>query len=531
MKQRCGDFIFSINGADLLGTFSQQFLFISLSSSGQTSTSEDIKKLMSVDINAAKRLVLNRYVWLHERRHFHDAFGTAAGLAAFRLNFECICEFAQMKKELGALLPPPPLWREDSPDRIKQFIRKYTLSNKCLALICGSQRSILSLNSVEDWDKPLVELQSSNPLPIHSELNLSPSTLICFPQAIGVRIKGKEVKATRYIPIDFTTLTEANSQMLQRELAYFEFGQEMRAAIVGGSWSVPLTEDFAKIMESAPLPYDTIDYVLARAARAGGANATIDPNTIFRVTEAALNRTKVSRYGDQVGVVFDTPSQSLATLLDKELTPKQLNGPAIKIENMIRKSIFDDLLVYIDSLPKWTDIPEDSSLESPICILYSYVMQEIAKPLLCKKLNPDFMNRYTTAAGYVELTSELPEPFIVATPNGFDVRCEPQHKQRLLNAWLKYCFVVDLVSQSVNGDSEIYCPRKHGFLKKYPMMNLCSGSLTCQQRIDRSLCGEWSSTQRHKAPICVFTNSLNGLGFISQKLDSTENPMGFEVTF
>ena len=377
--------------------------------------------------------------------------------------------------------------------------------------------------TTEDWDSPLVELQSSPRSRLHQELDLSPGTVTCFPQAVGIRTEeGSELRGTRYIPIDFGSLTEANAQMLQREVAFHEFGQTMRQALVAGDFStVTNKRDPVEILNSTPVPYDTVDFLLGRVARAGGQEPNIHPDTIFRVTEWAMGRTKfLGLIQDRGSVLLNTPGQALAWLIENELTADKLNGPALELDDLVEVSAVTEWIEYIEHLPDWRDILEDGALDTPLRIIYSYVMKEVAKPLLTRKLDREFLKRYTTLSGYLELRHELPAPFIVASENGFEVSFPDAHKDRLLGAWIKYCFEIDILSQMLHGSDVLLCTRRHGFLAQWKHVNLCAGQRTCQEFIDLALCGEWGEQSR-QLPKCLFSNFLTPLGYVSPTGDKS----------
>lgn len=520
MRTRSENFSWSLSHEQLLGSFSRHFVFVNLAPQTSIPSREEIARRMRTDMTDATRLALARYARIHETRHFHDAFGTAAGLTAFMLHFKSLIEFVSMRRKIGSIglhTPPPPLkthYHEQScPEDVKHFVRRQTLLDRAIALICGDLSPVF-VSTTEDWPRPLVELQSSLPTDLNLALGIAPTSALCFPQAVGFRDESDgEVRATRYIPVDFGTLTEANSQMLQRELAFAEFGQEMRESIVSSTRTLSTSKIGLDVIDSLPVPYDTIDLLLGRIARADGAKASIAPDTIFRVTEYAMNGTRFDDVNDRSVIVFNTPGQTLSSLIETELTPARLNGPAIDLDPVPAPSTLKELLVHIDELPDWRAIEQDGSLESPLLIVYSYVMREVAKPLLVKKLDPKFVKQYATLSGYMELLPELPRPFIVGRADHIDVGIEDEHKNRVLSAWTKYCFVVDLLRQSFDGTDVVLCPRKHGFLSSWKHMNFSFAAQDCQELIDLTLCGEWASGQGRTLPNCLFSNSLRGLGF------------------
>ena len=107
MKTHNGDFQFSLSGAELFGTFSRRFTFVSLQGQEEPSRQE-IQDMARINLNTAKQMALSRYARLHEIRHFHDAFGTVAGLVAFRLNFEATLDFLDFVSTVHGKLPPRP---------------------------------------------------------------------------------------------------------------------------------------------------------------------------------------------------------------------------------------------------------------------------------------------------------------------------------------------------------------------------------------------------------------------------------------
>lgn len=377
-KESC----FSIDGAHVFGKFSQRFALVSLGDIASAPSAENVREAIRTDAAAAKKLALLRYAPVHEHRHFLDAFGTAAGLCAFRLHFVAAMEFAKFKSRYAGKLPPPPLvhhYRDaDCSGELRAFLRRFRLIDQCIGMICAAPRPVFS-QEVSHWSQALVEFETGHTA-LHETLDLSPPTVICFPQAIVLLVNdGKEVRVTRYIPVDFGTLTEANSQMLQRELAFHEVGQELREALVSGNLTVETSGSVGSALNRIPVPYDTIDFLLGRVAKVHGGTAHIDPDTIFRVTEWAMNRTKIVALGDRSAVVADVPAQALASLVNNKLTPQLLNGGPLELNEIMPPVIAKAWLDYIDSLPLWTDVPEDGSLESPLLILYSYVMKEVGR--------------------------------------------------------------------------------------------------------------------------------------------------------
>jgi hypothetical protein len=274
MRTRAENFSWSLGHEQLLGTFARHFVLVDLAPQSTVPSRDEIAQRMRTDMAGATRLALARYACIHETRHFHDAFGTAAGLTAFRLHFKSLLEFVAMRRELASIgmdTPAPPLkaqyYKEGCPEGVKRFVRREIVLDRALALICGDLRPLF-VTSTDDWNRPIVELQSSPATDLNVALGIAPTSALCFPQAIGFRDEsGDEVRGTRYIPIDFGTLTEANSQMLQRELAFAEFGQQMRESIVSTSRTVSSSKRVLDLIDSIPTPYDTIDFLLARIAR------------------------------------------------------------------------------------------------------------------------------------------------------------------------------------------------------------------------------------------------------------------------
>lgn len=107
MNTRHVDFRFSMNGAELFGSFSRRFTFVSLQGQ-KVPGRQEIQDTARTDLGAAKEMALSRYARLHETRHFHDAFGTIAGLVAFRLNYEATLDFFNFVHATDGKLPHHP---------------------------------------------------------------------------------------------------------------------------------------------------------------------------------------------------------------------------------------------------------------------------------------------------------------------------------------------------------------------------------------------------------------------------------------
>jgi hypothetical protein len=156
---------------------------------------------------------LARYTYFHEIRHFHDYFGTMAGISLFKAHLQQVRAFASFVewlrlsgRSLEFPLNFPPQGEGPIKGTIQGLVRNWRIFLDTTAVFTGAS-----------FPKTLGECQHPNDQVVLRPRGAHPEGPT-FPLSISKLKEGRLIPMTLYYPIGLEVLLEGNTQALQRSI-------------------------------------------------------------------------------------------------------------------------------------------------------------------------------------------------------------------------------------------------------------------------------------------------------------------------
>jgi hypothetical protein len=455
------------------------------------------------------QLSLARYSYIHETRHFHDFFGTLAGVSLFLAHFEMLRSFLTLFElirrtdETWSL--PFPKWADTSKfrDIHNRFLRRWSLYRRSAARFTGAFRATASPKQhTEDY---IVYLETEN----------ASGKIAAFPFSLGLVEEG--VNLSVYYPISFIALLEGNAQAIQRTLAEHEFPPEIAIQFtpkkIDHRISQPIEglDDAFEVVAASSQPYNVTDYLVSKYLRLTYNQPSFQRESITRLTDIALSKSAILPLAeDELGLptqfqVSDVGQNFIDAL--KQTPMETLVTGEIEYPQVLT-TVYKNYLDTILNFPEPETVDYKGDLLSPLTMLESVLRHEVIAPLIQARIESKHEVFYSVNE-YMKRFISLPKVPVLEYEGGLEFA--PYMSNKAKDAWSKYVFLSRIVSEIASGSQVLTCPRAQGAVGgKGDMSFHFDGE--CRDEINRGACNGWYPTRPRVLPKCLFANSLKALG-------------------
>ena len=452
-------------------------------------------------IDEQRDFAMSQMAVLHEERHFHDAFGTRAGISLFLMRTYVLDEFARtgLKLQKEKKRWPLPLTKPGNAALTGDVLKFVRLA--LAARSAGQRFQATPAITQEATDLP-------NPLPHVSRLqeNDLKTTVYAFPaRTAAKRGDGTTHPGLTHIPIALDAVMEGIAQAIQRSYAEVMWGDE-----VADSLFLLAGATLREIGTAGqPATYNATDLMVSRFLQNAGSPG-FARTTLLKLSDHALGEGLVSVSWGADGNVqtqLVCPGHAFVDSLET------LGAPAIKAGAVPAPAneTYAEIRKNLASLPPWESV--DAKYPRPlsdVLILRNWVASTIIVPLLDQRLETDHQVFSDWEVWFGRYGSLPMTPFRVR-PNG--VLLAKNVPERVQHAWITVVMLESMLRQLITGEPAVLCPRAHGLIPGLEKTNLAySGS--CSEYVDAELCGQYTEGMSIKSlPQCRFAEVLGMAGF------------------
>ena len=278
----------SVDDEEILGFFQPFYLYASVKF-GRARTSKspsEVKDYLSPEDLVTYALA--RYTWLHEIRHFHDYFGTLAGISLFTSHLQQVRAFArfiELRRSTGKShsLPLDPAQFEDeaSQEILHGLLRNWRIFLRSTARFVQAFEK-----TVEDGHHPDNHV-------IYKEVDASGAKVPTFPLSAGLATDGNLAEVSLFYPIGLEVLIEGNAQALQRSIMDVECPPGLADRLVPLMENHSITSadpiDPKEFLKAKATPYNVTDLLVSKYLRLKG-HLRFQRESIVQLTDQALSR-------------------------------------------------------------------------------------------------------------------------------------------------------------------------------------------------------------------------------------------------
>lgn len=498
-----------IDNALVLGYYHPFYLYI-LVKYGMpdfTKRPDEVTKHLSRDQKLAYALA--RYTFFHEIRHFHDYFGTMAGISLFYVHLRQLRAFARFIEKLRAAdqklhLPLDSSWVDGDPngETAKGLVRNWRMLVKATAAFSQA------------FQKTTGNVHHPNEYVVYKKREGDNPDVPTFPLQSRIGYPGKLRDLTIYYPIGLEVLAEGNTQALQRGLMEVEFPDGLADHLVGTGQPRRLDPgDPVESARSSALPYNVTDFLVSKYLRLRG-HPTFKRKTILQLTDQALS----GAYIEPVSKPWEVPAtfkivdvgRMFIDMLEDTNVSDLVNGTVPYPQH-----ITDFYQEYLNGLMKGKkpeEIAYEADFVSPIDMIESVVTHHVIVPLIAARLETKHEVFYSIEK-YLEMLPKLPFPpvIFVGESDYSEHYAHYMRNQNIGDAWMKYCMLMSAMHDICDLRSGINCFRAQEL--KNSKLNLCNKG-TCRGNITVGNCDEWTPSK--SLPDCVFASMLRRFGLASK---------------
>lgn len=502
---------------DAFGEFQSRYLCIRLNyRRGEGFNPLHVESLLHSTDDPTQRvfMALQGFAHFHELRHFHDYFGTMAGINLFTNLITMLREFVEMMQQLKEsrtdCVLPLTFWanQPNCPNFVRLFVNKYAAMRTVEHLFQGSMPLCTEAGFTDEaWRE--IEVP---------ELNLK---FPAFPVSAGVTGEdGSTQKVTIWRPIGLEALIEGNAQALQR--SYLEMFWPTK--IVNDAWELMARADASvggdrdqldEALSRATLPYNLTDLLITKYLRKRNHHRPWERNALLRFTDSALMRARV-----QCTAIDTTPPRSERKVTNIEVTtahPGQYFVQDIEDAAWNESKPASTFSLPPESLRAIRDIYRDikpptqlrgASAFDAIDIIESYVRIHIIAPLIDLRIKYGH-EVFLDGGGYFARSKEFPRPIMTVYTDDFETPHEVDDV--ILEKWIEFSMLVNVVDQLLAGGEVISCPRAYPLIPGLGFFQLVQSG-DCESFIRSRSCLVWSRGALDSLPSCGFRNLLGRLG-------------------
>jgi len=433
----------------------------------------------------------------HEQRHFHDAFGTRAGIMLFLAKFSVLQDFAKLtayltSRRIGWPLPIKKAKQADLPDEAWRFIQHAVNVKLACSRFHGDLPSVFG----DDTNVP-------DPLPHYSQLKEDRLNTIvhAFPARVVRVSSAGTIAAIQHIPLAYGAILEGNAQVIQRTWLETLWGPEVaqRAFLLTGMT--------VRELSKAPFAptYNVSDLMVTRYLQNNGI-ASFPRQALLALADHALADAAVviKKTADgtrSVGV--QCVGQSFVEFLN-ELGPKAIvegKIPTPRDEGHLKLRDFFAGVGSVDAADR-----EFPGMLADIEVLFRWVALNVVAPLLSARLETKHL-MFSDLGVWLGRFARLPSAPFQIKPDGTMTSWAPP---RVVDAWLRVRMIESMLAQLLEGAAVILCPRAHSLAPGISKVNYAhTGS--CDDYVARELCGRYQPEIPDTLPHCRFRDALHSM--------------------
>jgi hypothetical protein len=472
------------------------------------------------DLDAQVDAALRAVTTFHEIRHFHDCFGTIAGITLFEMHIARLTAFGEvcrrLRKDGLKLKLPLASWAltDHCPDYVRDFVARLALGQRRQEAFLGA----ISLPSAAGTDDAVTK-----------DFRLEPLGLVipAFPLQVGsVQLEdgertGPVAVSTRWIPIGFEQLIEGNAQAFQRTYLEAVWPSEVSAR----AWQM-MTARRAAIENATTaieglisLPYNVTDLMLSKHLRVHHGINCFPRGWLTELTDNALmwgilpphgvsgtQRHPGGAFVMNMQEIDWTKAQQVRADVGEGNLSEVVVAPSTMSTEALQK-IRDDL----DASPRPEAFAGNSVTDS-IEYVAAFARHRIITPLLQMRLLHGDKVMFKMDQ-YWHHFMAMPQPPMLITDLGYRPAAEsdPEFPKR----WGEFVFFSDLALQIWSGAEVLLCPR--AYKDRIPgIVNFEFFAPTgCNAEIARRSCLTWDAGRTSALPTCFFRRMLRAVCLIT----------------
>ncbi len=473
-------------------------------------------------LDARVERALSDAVTLHEIRHFHDCFGTLAGLALFIDHMTMIDHFIDVcrvlyDKKITWQLPVVE-WvdKASCPDEVKFFVRSFVYGQIL-------RRVVLGMFGLELEQGPQTEIAAKFELPQITQLPdlhflAYPTNLDRFELETGV----SNVR-TSWRPLGSEALLEGNAHALQRSVTASIWGEEVEREVWRRMTIAVVPEEEEESVDISG-PYLVTDFMLTRYLGNKGIR-TFARDLILDITDAALMESVVVRipHGPDTRIasprtsmtsIFRHPGRAFVDILDRVSwhTGSMPKAGAPPSTQMHTGNSLDKMRDLTAGIPAPDQLFARRTYVHGHEAVLSFAIHNIVQPILSVR-NELGDSVFRTIDGYGLNASKLPVPPIMLLKSG--IVKSRDVTDALLQKWGEYVMVSQMMNALMNitpgAPLGIFCPKAVEGFPGARFLDFARGQ-RWQVHIENKSCMRWSPGRLTELPSCLFRSLIETLG-------------------
>lgn len=395
----------SLDDQAILGYYQPFYLFASVRF-GRAETSkapEEMQDLLSPDKLIGYALA--RYAFIHEIRHFHDYFGTIAGISLFSAHLQQVRAFANFVEALRSSgksleLPLDASWFDDEShgETAKGLLRNWRIFLQSTATF------------TEAFEKTVEHGHHPNDYVIYKKRENNKPDVPTFPLSMGILTGERVTPLTVCYPIGLEVLAEGNAQALQRGLMEVECSASLADRLVTLMESRTIeSDDPIESLRANATPYNVTDLLVSKYLRLRG-YPEFQRTTILQLTDQALSWSYMRPISKpwEVPATFELVDvgRRFINILEASSVQNLVDGTVPYSTGLLE--VYQSVLEEISKSKKPDELRYEGDLVSPIDMIEAIVAHHITAPLLRARLETNHEVFYSIPK-YMEKLGTLPQ--------------------------------------------------------------------------------------------------------------------------
>lgn len=493
----------SLDDGAVFGFYQPFYLFASISYPAEMTAKRPAELQGTLTTEQLIGYALARYTFFHELRHFHDYFGTTAGISLFTAHLEQVRAFAAFAEAVRGsgrelVLPFDPSSFAGTPleDIARGLVRNWRIFLRSTTTFVEAFERTIEAGHVPRDHVVFKSREGDGP------------DVPTFPLQMGIGSEGRVDPVTVFYPIGLEVLLEGNAQALQRGLMEVECSPAIADQLI--SLMNPRSLDTIDPMEAlrtGVTPYNVTDLLVSKFLRLRG-HPRFQRSTILQLTDQTLSWSYMRPRSKawEVPATFELVDIGKVFIDLLEAAPLQnlVAGTVSHPDGL--SDVYGSFLETISNTPTPEEIEYKGDLLFPIRMIESIVMHHIVKPLLKARLETKH-EMFCSVAKYMEKVPSL--PMLPVMVQGGNVQFAPyMQSQKAIDAWVKYSMMVGLMRELYAAQSHLNCFRAQQLHETELNLSVAGH---CNEHIARGSCTGWIPGRG--LPICGFANLLTRSGF------------------
>jgi len=445
--------------------------------------------------------------YFHEMRHFHDCFGTFAGVTLF-LNYLHVMELflracRALRRSNSYWRVPVSKWISETacPKEVGLAFREYQRARQLRLLFLGNVALPSEAGETDEIARLFV--------PTGGIADTNDFAFPAFPMHFERYVKGRPARRVGFAPLGFEALIEGNAQALQRSIIASWWGGEVAGEVMQRMRLVELSSEHD---DPEPSVYLATDFMLTRLLRQRGI-AEFQQSLILDLTDAALMNSCLFSFIEESSdadlrtkTIYVHPGRRMLRQIEQFVPSEDVTkGTPPSAQGS------DALWKLVEDAPSVETLLAVSGQRPVTEVVRSLVLHKIVEPLL------DIRRRsgeraFRTSDGYMEYMLEMPQAPFTVYKSGIVVAdyltaelqktlWEYIFTERIMNA---------LFGAEPGGAPIILCPRR---FDQPPGLSLADFEPVrgCRTWIAEMACGSWQPRHPIDLPTCGFRHFLTFL--------------------